>query len=671
MSYGPYPWAIPVRNTSTSIAKQSEATYLNYEKTKEFEDIGYFLVPYVVSGGVVTKDITSNNVANVSEIVVTINNNLMNRDMTNFKTKSPSSTYFLDFTKDGDYSWGTAHAAGIVNVDYVAVAEVNTDVSSNISTIVDKADPRGGFRLKSEYGLFGYMRHIFDVLDYGAKGDGVTVDTVSIQAAVNAAAINGGIVAFSPGTYVTVNVTVPSNVTLWFTNGAKLSVSSGATITINGYIDAGEYQIFSGLGTIVGTPLNNVINGEWFGIPIVTTSNGYTSLQAAITFCQQANKPLSLPNNALIRLDTQVIIQHGKNSAGDQTKNMIIHGNNATIYPNFNGAAFNIQPQCTLANIGTGYEIANVKIEDITFDGFIANSNGFTTSYAMQIGRTGYRLDGFLPNQFNNILSQTFNKNAYQITSSRMIEFNNVIGRSSGLLIECLANSEFCGDLTFNDCQFLGTSTNRPVSIVGFANGGVQSQVRGLRFNNCVVYGTGTYINASTNSNVGDIWFESCAWDEGTVAGEKAIEIAANGTSLISQVFFQDPYIVNFTGQAIYAQTDGSSKIEHFKVMGGHVGVIDAPGTEAAIRLISIENALIHGVTFTSITGQEAISVDSGSAHISIQNNSLQNSSGLTYFVTIGTVTDFILANNIGTKPMNDASGAVNKLVVNNLTTTV
>lgn len=46
------------------------------------------------------------------------------------------------------------------------------------------------------------LQDVFNVMAYGAKGDGVTDDTAAIQAAVNAGSNAGGIVFFPPGTYL-------------------------------------------------------------------------------------------------------------------------------------------------------------------------------------------------------------------------------------------------------------------------------------------------------------------------------------------------------------------------------------------------------------------------------------------------------------------------------------
>jgi polygalacturonase len=62
----------------------------------------------------------------------------------------------------------------------------------------------------------------FQINDYGAKGDGAALDTLSIQKAIDAAAAVGGTVTMKPGNYLTGSIFLKSGVTLDVPDGATL-----------------------------------------------------------------------------------------------------------------------------------------------------------------------------------------------------------------------------------------------------------------------------------------------------------------------------------------------------------------------------------------------------------------------------------------------------------------
>ena len=62
----------------------------------------------------------------------------------------------------------------------------------------------------------------YNVAKFGAKGDGVALETAFLQHAIDAAAKTGGIVVFNPGTYLTGAIFVKSGVTLNVGKGVTL-----------------------------------------------------------------------------------------------------------------------------------------------------------------------------------------------------------------------------------------------------------------------------------------------------------------------------------------------------------------------------------------------------------------------------------------------------------------
>ncbi len=76
----------------------------------------------------------------------------------------------------------------------------------------------------------------YNVSDFGAKGDGRTLDTAAINKAIDAAAERGGTVFFPAGTYLSFSIHLKSNITLHLDNGATLLAADPA-------IHKGKYDL--------------------------------------------------------------------------------------------------------------------------------------------------------------------------------------------------------------------------------------------------------------------------------------------------------------------------------------------------------------------------------------------------------------------------------------------
>jgi len=98
------------------------------------------------------------------------------------------------------------------------------------------------------------LRSAFNVREFGAKGDGVTIDTQSINRTIDLVASNGGGTVFFPaGTYASYSIQLKSRVTLLFDSGATILAASvpDAGTTSGGYDAAesnGEWEQYQDYG---------------------------------------------------------------------------------------------------------------------------------------------------------------------------------------------------------------------------------------------------------------------------------------------------------------------------------------------------------------------------------------------------------------------------------------
>lgn len=77
------------------------------------------------------------------------------------------------------------------------------------------------------YPLPAGERTLYAVGDFGAQGDGIDMDTASVQRTIDACAERGGgTVYFAPGTYLCGSIHLASNITLYLDNGAIILASA-------------------------------------------------------------------------------------------------------------------------------------------------------------------------------------------------------------------------------------------------------------------------------------------------------------------------------------------------------------------------------------------------------------------------------------------------------------
>ena len=110
------------------------------------------------------------------------------------------------------------------------------------------------------------LRRGYNVKDAGLVGDGTADDYTKLNTLLTSIGSNSYDLYFPTGTYkLSTSITFPTNIRLIIANGAMLSPDNGTTITINGEIEAGLYQIFTGLGSIGGILRSKALFVEWFG----------------------------------------------------------------------------------------------------------------------------------------------------------------------------------------------------------------------------------------------------------------------------------------------------------------------------------------------------------------------------------------------------------------------
>lgn len=178
-----------------------------------------------------------------------------------------------------DFANDNTNSAGGISVKTSAGSAVGIAIAANNTLL---AAPGGAARVgyaragvggqgRTEQDKLGEVVSAWDSIPAGTNI--ASVDCAPFIAIADADAVARGLtLVYTHGTYnMATNITTTAPT--YFEDGAMLSVNTGVTVTLNGHVEASEYQIFSGAGTVVVGSNQHLQYPDWWGQPVSTVSS--------------------------------------------------------------------------------------------------------------------------------------------------------------------------------------------------------------------------------------------------------------------------------------------------------------------------------------------------------------------------------------------------------------
>ncbi|MBD3386186.1 hypothetical protein GF407_14850 [candidate division KSB1 bacterium] len=151
-------------------------------------------------------------------------------------------------------------------------------------------------------------KEYYNITDYGAVNDGKTINTFSIQSAIDKAAENGGGIIFFPaGNFLTRTIVLKDNVTLYLSNGCKLLATTDLNrfdSSFGSFVDSGGRKF--GTALVFAKEANNIsiigdgiIDGQGYEIYYPHKKGFYRPYIIRFIRCNFVNiKDITLRNSA-------------------------------------------------------------------------------------------------------------------------------------------------------------------------------------------------------------------------------------------------------------------------------------------------------------------------------------------------------------------------------------
>lgn len=402
------------------------------------------------------------------------------------------------------------------------------------------------------------------------------------------------------------------------------------------------------------------INVSTYGAVGNGTTDDTTAIQNAINAAQAANDVLEFQANKVYRITNKLIVQQGRATSSGAHKQFFLDGKGSSIKNDGPDFAIEVQP---LASIGAGANaIGDISMKNFTVvppNATVANAKkgikiGLENKF-MYCNNRPVALQDVNLTQLGGRALEIVNAGHFDVVrvTQRDDFFGTGSGAGEGLFLAGLSAGGFCGDMSFLDCQFQGNINNGgglSTRIVTYAASG-EAQLRGVRFERCVWYGSTCRVEATVGGKTNDIWFRDCAWDgpNSTLSqgNGDALEIYASNGGLIDKVYFENPYIVNYNGKGIWMRDDEPSRMQDVHVRGGSVSMCYEP-----VKCDGAWGFYLDGLAITNCpTAQWAlINLTPGCRNFKVDGCTESNNNGTAqYFIAVGdgNTHTFDISNNV------------------------
>lgn len=294
------------------------------------------------------------------------------------------------------------------------------------------------------------------------------------------------------------NVTVPTTINLMFLREGMITVSAGVTLTINGPLYGGLWQLFDGTGTVtIGGKHNSTVYPQWWGAVADGSNDDTDAINSALTAAGEGQTSTVTPSHLHFPAGNYKITS---TITIDGTRGLTITGDD-----NYRSYILNSQTDGSAAmEIGLTTACYMINMKDLCFRG----NEAYTDGNGLSVKSTYW-------SRFENLFFQFTGRHGVQVDSAYQNIWDQIRVRRAGYGqaghfagIKCIGNVS-------------GTFRN---FIIDECDDGIFLETAGAVFENCdinaidenCVYMTGvcnvTFINTYFESNAPTMVGDGTDW---------------------------------------------------------------------------------------------------------------------------------------------------------------